>query len=215
MSLDAKWVPMKWPCGPLGGTQSDKSSGTNADLRETLAGWGRPAALELLKGSPINCLVVDWASGAAEDSAQQQALKPLIEAGRQIGLSFVGKVAAKDHQEAVVAAGAAAGLSAVILENPHESSLSLPVIRQFPRDKVEWEATTPIFSSTENVWPGVNLETMRGDTAMAGPTGVPWVNSNGWFSLLIPKPIAWRWPTAARMAAGGSSHWTIRLGRQS
>jgi hypothetical protein len=25
---------------------------------------------------------------------------------------------------------------------------------------------------------------MEGDTAIAGPTGIPWVNSNGWFSLL-------------------------------
>ena len=30
------------------------------------------------------------------------------------------------------------------------------------------------------------MDTMKGDTATAGPTGVPWVNSNAWFSLLAP-----------------------------
>jgi hypothetical protein len=55
---------------------------------------------------------------------------------------------------------------------------------QFPRDKMDWESASTIFSSAENVWPGLNLETMRGDRAFGGPTGVPWVSSNGWFSLL-------------------------------
>jgi hypothetical protein len=36
---------------------------------------------------------------------------------------------------------------------------------------------------------------MKGDTAIAGPTGIPWVNSNAWFSLLArelaPGRTAW------------------------
>jgi hypothetical protein len=36
---------------------------------------------------------------------------------------------------------------------------------------------------------------MKGDTAIAGPTGIPWVNSNGWFSLLAcelaPGKMLW------------------------
>ena len=63
-------------------------------------------------------------------------------------------------------------------------SFDLPAILQFPRDKVAWNTASTIFSSRENVWPGLNLETMKGDTAIAGPTGIPWVNSNAWFSLL-------------------------------
>jgi hypothetical protein len=180
----------------------NKSPSVNAELKEALAAWGLPAALELLKGTPINCLIVNWASGESEDSVQQQALWPLIEAGRRMDISFVGKITVKDGLEAAVAAGRAAGLSAVMLENaPGNSPLwkepalraakgggqgmvDLPVILQSPRDKVVWEATSPVFSSTDNVWPGVGLDTMKGDTAIAGPTGIPWVNSNGWFSLL-------------------------------
>ena len=167
----------------------------NADLQETLEAWAQPSALELLKGTPINCLVVDWAGGEPEDSAQQQALKPLLEAGLRLEISFVGKVALKEGLGAAVAAARAAGLSAVMLEDTSGQSLDLPALLQFPRDKMDWESASTIFTATENVWPGLNLETMRGDRAFGGPTGVPWVNSNGWFSLLAgelaPRKTLW------------------------
>ena len=195
MNLDSKWVPMKWPCGPLEIARRNKSQSINADLKETLEAWGQPSTLELLKGTPINCLIVDWAYGEPEDSAQQQALKPLLETGRRLGISFVGKVAAKEGSGAAVAAARAAGLSAVMLGDTSGQSFDLPAILQFPRDKVAWETASTIFSSSENVWPGLNLETMKGDTAIAGPTGIPWVNSNGWFSLLAgelaPGKMLW------------------------
>jgi len=184
MNVDRDWVPMKWPCGPLEIARRNKSGSTDADVKETLEAWARPSALELLKGTPINCLIVDWADGRPEDSAQQQALKPLLEAGRRMRLSFVAKIALKEDTGVSVAAARAAGISAVMLGDASGQSFELPAMRQFPRDKAAWETASTIFSATENVWPGLNLETMNGDTALAGPTGIPWVNSNAWFSLL-------------------------------
>jgi hypothetical protein len=58
MNLDAKWVPMKWPCGPLEIARRNKSQSIHADLKETLEAWGQPSTLELLNGTPINCLIV-------------------------------------------------------------------------------------------------------------------------------------------------------------
>jgi len=207
MNLDPKWVPMKWPCGPLAWARRNKSKSGGAELKETLAAWAQPAALDLLKGTPVNCLVVEWADGAPEDSAQQQALKPLLEAGRRRGINFVGKVAAGEGVAAAVASARATGLSAVMLAEPSGHSFDLPVLLQFPRDKVAWKSATRIFSSTGNEWPGLKLETMQGDTAIAGPTGVPWVNSNAWFSLLADElaPGKTRWldfdpPEAANVA---------------
>lgn len=175
---------MKWPCGPLEIARRKKSGSTNADLKEAIEAWTQPSALEILKGSLINCLVVNWANGVPEDSNQQQALKPLLEAGRRLGLSFVGKIEMKDGSGAALSAAREAGLSAVMLENTPGQSSDLPVILQSPRDKIEWSTVSTIFSTTDNLWPGLNLENMRGDTAVGGPTGVPWVNSNGWFSQL-------------------------------
>jgi hypothetical protein len=167
----------------------------NPDLAETVAGWGQPASLALLKGTPINCLVVDWANGEPEDSAQQQALTPLVQAGRGLGIAFVGKITAKDGLLTAAEAGRRAGLSAVIVGAPPAEALALPAIVQSPRDRMAWEAAPQIFSSRDNVWPGLGLDTMHGDVAVAGPTGIPWANSNGWFSLL------------ARELAPGKSLW--------
>jgi len=187
MSLDRKWQPMKWPCGPLEVARRTKSGSMNSDAKEAIEAWGHASALELLKGTPVNCLVVPWAEGGPEDSAQRQALQPLLEAGRRLGMSFVAKIASEADAASAVAAARAAGFAAVMVENPSGQSFALPVIPQFPRDKVAWEKTSTIFSSSENVWPGLNLETMHGDTAVAGPTGIPWVNSNAWFALLAEE----------------------------
>ncbi len=184
MALDRNWIPMKWPCGPLAITRRSKSPGLDAEVNDTLTAWALPASLEILKGTPINCLIVDWAEGGPQDSAQQQALKPLLEAGRQLGMSFVGKITAKENVGTLVDAAKAAGFSAVMPGSPSGESSALPAILQFSREKMSWGAASAIFSATDNIWPGLGLDTMKGDSAIAGPTGVPWVNSNAWFSLL-------------------------------
>jgi hypothetical protein len=166
-----------------------------ADLNQTLEAWAQPAALHLLKGTPVNCLVLEWAGGTPQDSAQQQALKPLLQAGRGRAISFVARIGPGGALAAAVTSARAAGFSAVMLAEPPAQPLDLPVILQAPRDKIAWKAATPIFSATDNEWPGPKLETMHGDTAVAGPTGVPWVNSNAWFSLLADElaPAKTRW----------------------
>jgi hypothetical protein len=183
MTLNPLWVPMKWPCGPLEKARLEKSSSLSSDLKDVADAAAQPDALEVLRGTPISCLVVDWALGTDQDSRQQQVLQPLIAAGRQLGMSFVGKITSKDVATAAEA-GRTAGLDSVILTEPAIQPLALPVISQFPRDKVDWKAAAPIFVAADSPWPGLALDGLNGDVAVGGPTGVPWVNSNGWFSLL-------------------------------
>ena len=195
MNLDTKWVPMRWPCGPLEIARRSRSRSFTPDLKEMLEVWGQPSTLELLKGTPVNCLIVDWANGKPEDSAQQQALKPLLDAGGQLGISFVGRVTLKEGTGAAVSAGRAAGLSAVMVRDTSGQSLDLPAILELPREKVAADTASTIFCTRENVWPGLNLETMEGDNAAAGATANPWVNSNAWFSMLAcelaPGKVQW------------------------
>ena len=115
MNLNPKWVPMKWPCGPLEIARRKKSEGEEVGAKSTLEAWAHPAALQLLKGTPVNCLIVDWASGDPQDLAQQLALKPILQAGRQLGISFVGRVSAKENFESAVAAGRAAAFSPLLM----------------------------------------------------------------------------------------------------
>jgi len=187
MSTIRNWLPMKWPCGPLEMARRTKSGSMNSEGKQAIEACGQASALELLEGTPVNCLVVPWAEGRPEDSAQRQALQPLLEAGRRLGISFVGKVGSTADAASAAASARAAGFAAVMMEDPSGQSFDLPVIPQFSRDKVAWEKTSTIFSSSGNVWPGMNLETMHGDTAVAGPTGIPWVNSNAWFGLLAAE----------------------------
>lgn len=186
---------MKWPCGPLEIARRSKSKSGEAGVKSTLEAWAQPSALQLLKGTPVNCLIVEWAAGEPEDAAQQSALRPLVEAGVRQGISFVGKVSGKGDLSKSIAAGRAAGLSAVIVGSPQSPAPGLPVILQSSRDSIDWDAVTEIFSTTDNVWPGVQAKNTSGDTAFAGPTGVPWVNSNGWLSLLArqmaPGKVLW------------------------
>jgi hypothetical protein len=133
-------------------------------------------------------LIVDWADGEPQAVEQQRALRPLIEAGRERGISFVGQVAASREQEAAIAAGLQAGLAGFLLEKPPARPNGVPAIVRSARSKVTWDSSVPILSVTENLWPGLGLETMKEkDVAVAGPTGIPWVNSNGWFCLLAHR----------------------------
>jgi hypothetical protein len=85
------------------------------------ASWKNPVALNLLDGTPINCLV-----------GQKGAIpEPLASQARQKGLTVVDQAA--------------------------------PPVGVFV---------------AEGVWPGV--QATQGDTASSGPTGNPWVDSNGW-----------------------------------
>ncbi len=187
MNLDLSCVPMMWPCGPLEIAVRSKAQALKPELREILEAWAEPSALEILKGTPVDCLIVPWAAGETEDAQQQLKLGPLLEAGPKVGIRFVGSITGKSDTGKAVAAARRAGLTAVLSDEPSSLPAELPVIAQTARSKAVWNSNGPILDFTENTWPGVGLETTKeGDQVIAGPTGVPWVNSNGWFALLGP-----------------------------
>lgn len=111
--------------------------------------WKDPAALGLLKGAAIDCLLME------------KGLEPVAAAARQMGLTVVDPAA------------------------PPEG------IRIVKGD-----------------WPGIRLPQGAGGHGGAGPTGVPWVDANGWKvrveSALHPRDTIWidAPPTAPFLAAG-------------
>jgi hypothetical protein len=148
-------VPMRWPSGPLDIALRDHRE------RQVLDDWHRPASLEILKGTPVNCLLVTWAAGLPEDAEQQRTLEPLLSAGREAGISFVAWIGGKAGQEAAAAAARARGLA---------------VVPMTPRSGIDWNA--PMLAIGDNVWPGVQV-------AVAGASGPPWVDSNDWFLQMV------------------------------
>jgi hypothetical protein len=147
--MNAEWTPMRWP-----------------------GSWKSPSAVSLLKGTPINFLLVDKDSGLA----------PVIEQAKQAGLQ-VAEIASPPGGVAIL---------------PGE-------------------------------WPGVAMA--RGGGASAGPTGVPWVDSNSWKIRLEtarrpginiwvdapPKGVrvsAGSYRTAIADAAAHGGRWVISLDAQ-
>lgn len=151
MGLDlGNAVPMRWPGAPQ---------------------WYRPAALEILRGTPIDCIVVTWAAGSPA--------APLVDAARKQGLAVVGWIEGAADRGPALAAARSAGLSAVAIRD-FQGSADLPVIAWSERPDVAWESMGPVVAIAGNLWPGVSGG-QSGGGASAGPTSVPWLDSNSWY----------------------------------
>jgi len=199
MAALSAWIPMRWPAGPLDISQREKKEGFTAKSKEVLQRWLDPSVLEILRGTPVNCLVVSWAAGLPADAEQQKALVPLLDRGKSAGLSFVGLVEGEANRAAAVESARAAGLAAVIMEG-EVLNAGLPVLPLAARPHLPWNSSSPVLVARGNVWPGIasqglNSQDWRRDTQASGPTAEPWIDSNGWFLRLAkvyaPAKIPW------------------------
>ncbi len=118
MNASPTLVPMRWP-----------------------GEWRDPSLLELLKDTPINCLVTEAGDGVPPPA--------VVEKGRQAGLTFV--------------------------EAQKSSSIAWT-----ERGKASWGGPESVLAITDAVWPGVQSRSRQ----EAGPTGAPWIDSNGWMIQL-------------------------------
>jgi hypothetical protein len=181
MSALSNSIPMRWPSGPVEIARRQKADGFTAQARQVLEYWHTPAALDMLQGSPVNCLVVSWAAGLAEDAEQQQTIRPLVDAARQRNLAVIGWVEGQSDGKTAIAAAQTAGLAAVAMQGIRDKS-EFPVIPWGDRAHAPWNSTAPVLPITDNVWPGAAAG--RRNDPTAGPTGVPWLDSNGWYIQL-------------------------------
>jgi hypothetical protein len=160
--VTARSWPMRWPAG---------------------ARWFEPAALDLLKETPIDCLVVPWSAASGAGS-----LRPFLSEAAKRELALVALADSAAGQAAARAAGFAA------VASPEAGS---GVIPWMPRAKMPRNSASPVLAVTESVWPSVKGggEELRAAAREAGPTGVPWVDSNGWFiqmaRVLAPDKGIW------------------------
>jgi hypothetical protein len=170
MDPSAEWCPMRWPEGEH---------------------WRKPDSLELVRNSPVNCVVLPWSA----EPGRAAAWRPLVEAGRKAGLSFAGWLEPGAERGAAVEQAKAAGLDAVAAEGPPGDSQALPLIPVAERSKLPWKLAGAIVATTEGVWPSVKSSRAGGDSADAGPTGLPWIDSNGWLArlagALAPEKVLW------------------------
>lgn len=179
MTKRKRRVPMRWPCGPLELEQRQRREGFTPEDAEALEWWGTPRALEILSGTPVDCLVVTWAEGADTDTAHQHALAPLVAAARHRGLSLVGWVAAEADLREAAARAEASGLDALA----SESTQPLDAFEVLRFSEVAAQSSTGGFVGIAGApWPGLQFRGLpfADADASTGPTGPPWIDSNAW-----------------------------------
>jgi hypothetical protein len=161
-------VPMRWP-------------------------WSDPATLDLLTGTPVDCLVVPWADGTAGDEARPRALAPLLVTARGRGLAVVGWVAGKADLRRAAGTARAAGLDALATASV-EPADGFAVLR-FRRRGVGGPAPAGFLGDAEAAWPGMRPPRLGPDVdAVSGATSRPWIDSNAWYvrlarSVLVPETV--------------------------
>jgi hypothetical protein len=170
---------MRWPSGPLEIARRERTGSLNPAVRQTLEYWHQPAALELLKDSPLDCIVITWAAGLPADAEQWRTAAPLIDAAHRRNLAVVGWVDDPADPQAALAAARSSGLSAVAIRN-FKGNSDLPVVAWSEREDVPWDSAAPVVAIAGNVWPAVNIAS-GGAAPAAGPTSLPWLDSNGWY----------------------------------
>jgi len=226
--IGTQTTPMRWMAGPLDIARRQKEKSFTPEIAGTIRQWLDPSLLALVQGTPVNCLVVSWASGLPADAEQQQALKPLLEKGRQAGLDFVGLIEASADKPAAIAAARAAGLSAVAMETIPTGNAGIPIIAWAKSGEALWSANSPILGVADGIWPGVPQE----KAPTGGPTNLPWVDSNGALlgmaRALAPNKDVWIFvepPTKAKLTVANylltvadaeayGGHWVISLDDQ-
>ena len=152
------------------------------------ARWLEPLTLDLIKDTPIDTLVVPFGAAA-------QDLRPLLDEARRRGLALVALVESSAGQVAARSAGFDAVAAPQVAQG---------MIPWTPRGEMPRGSAAPVLAVTGSVWPSVrasNTDRWAGGagaaSADAGPTGVPWVDTNGWFIQM------------ARVLAPGKGIWIV------
>jgi hypothetical protein len=149
------WVPARWP-------SSD------------------PKSLELLAGTPVNCLWLERPQWSAEFGA---------EAAKR-GIATLGVIRREGDPIAAVQALVKTGFTGAVVEGNFDDYSLLIIggalarakmfyLESGPRTRMRFDTESPILSTSQGMWPGIHVE--KGSTATAGPTANPWIDTNTGF----------------------------------
>lgn len=155
----ADWVPARWASGD-------------------------PKSLELLEGTPVNCLLVDPANWSAEFIARAAAR----------GIVTLGVVRPGGEASAAARRAVQAGLNGVILEGEFDpaaveslrgvlSGQERVLLELPPRRLMRFEPNALMVGTHQGVWPGIQAQ--EGGAARAQPTGGPWIDTNSGFLRFV------------------------------
>jgi len=146
------WVPMRWP-------------------------WQDARSLELLAGTPINCLLLETYSPELAAAADKR------------GLVTLARIAPGSGTVAAARAALAGGVSGIVLEGSFAEGIvaavraeagSRPVVEITARNRLALGSAAQVLATWQGVWPGIPAED-TGHSKMAGPSASAWINTNTGF----------------------------------
>ncbi|MCL6544953.1 MAG: hypothetical protein K6T61_06980 [Bryobacteraceae bacterium] len=193
-------VPARWNGGPL---EAARRSSLDPLFAAVLKEWYGTRSLDLLSGTPINCLLVPWSTQAEPklEAEHRRILTSFIREAHGRGIAVVGVLYPGADPRGAAESAAKANLDGLALEGGAASDGRLlaelrkhwgmrPVIPLGGRDALRAEAGWTIWATEGGVPPRVRITSGDG-AVMATTTSEPWIESNTWL-------------VQALLAAGGS-----------
>ncbi len=185
----ANWVPARWDGGPLEVARRGK---LDSRVQDAIARWYEPSTLDLLDGTPINCLLVTFSTGTASEAVQHQLVKEYARVARARSVAVLGIVYPGATVSAVAAAAVDAQLDGLVLDGEFPaafvtslahaySGLVIPIARN--------PANGPVLAV-----PGVrpSARDLADMGIRAGASAEPWIDSNIWLVRSLRSGPKWR-----------------------
>jgi hypothetical protein len=189
-----RWVPVRWQGGPLEihRRAAELKAPVRAEIADLLGNWYKPATLDLLSESPVNCLLVTWSTGAeiALEGEQQRIAGEYAGAARARGMAVLGSVYPGADPKDAVSSAVTAGLDGLVLEGDFtetqvarfsEAAERLArgrlTIIPMPASSVAGSAS-PVLATGLGTSPGVRV--ISDGAILASVSSEPWIDSNSW-----------------------------------
>lgn len=135
-----------------------------------------PKSLELVTGTPINCLLL-------EQSQWSEALAR--QAGRQ-GIATLGVIRSEAGAVDLARRAVAMQLTGVVLEGAFDPAVRavladsrIPLVELTTRNRMRFDSGAPVIGTDQGLWPGVRVEDKG--AVETGPSAAPWINTNTGF----------------------------------
>src|SRR5713101_5599639 len=191
--------------------------------------WLETKTLDLLSGTPVNCLLLDW------DSQQKAQAAIFAGAAAERGIATLAVIRPGGDPAEPARDAIRTKLTGIVLEGDFTrdaaervkaAAAPATVIALTTRSLMPLGSKASIIGTYQGVWPGIQV--MEDGTAKAGPSGSPWINTNSgflraarafgssviWIGNLPPKGAAItpeNYLQAIGDAAMVGAHWVIAL----
>ena len=158
------------------------------DLIPARWNWTDPSSLDLVKGTPVNCLLIPW------DDARAGGIRNLAASAAQQRIHTLAVLTPDADARAAARKAVEAKLDGIVLEGDFSAdtakhireTLQTLVVEITPRAKMKLGGPDRILGTDQAVWPGIQVT--EDGAAHAGPTGGPWIDTNSGF---LRSAYAW------------------------